>query len=137
MTHPHERALEAGARALAKSDAKNGRDPADHFTDYRATWERMARAAIRAYLAEAGDGWRDIETAPEKHTSVLAVATGVDGRPMFQVTYYCCAKHMMLSSRHPSQCDKECDFTLEPALGVPYTHWRPLPAPPAAQDPRP
>jgi len=56
MTHPHDRALEAAARALAKSDAKNGRDPVDHFTDYRANWERMARAAVSAYLAEAGDG---------------------------------------------------------------------------------
>ena len=53
MTHPHERALEAAARALEEVQ--------DQFADECSVYiamdhGRFARAAVTAYLAEAGDG---------------------------------------------------------------------------------
>jgi hypothetical protein len=47
MTHPHDRALEAAALAVAEETDRDGRD-------YYAL--KLARAAVSAYLAEAGDG---------------------------------------------------------------------------------
>lgn len=40
--------VERVGRALAAADAKNGRDPEVHYSDYRDNWNRMARAALSA-----------------------------------------------------------------------------------------
>lgn len=50
MTHPHPRALEAAAIAVAE---ETDRDSDDYYA------LKLARAAVTAYLAEAGDGWAD------------------------------------------------------------------------------
>jgi hypothetical protein len=57
MTHPHERALEAAARAAI---VQLGMDPDDSSgTNGEARWQTelpTTTAAVTAYLAEAGDG---------------------------------------------------------------------------------
>ena len=50
VTHPHQHALEAAARAIAAQWALGDKDLAT-FTPHA-----LARAAVTAYLAEAGDG---------------------------------------------------------------------------------
>jgi hypothetical protein len=46
--------------------------------DSQAVFYDRARAAVTAYLAEAGDGWRDIETAPKDGTRFLVFGGGAD-----------------------------------------------------------
>ncbi len=69
--------------------------------------------------AEAGDGWRDIETAPKDGRDVLVHTL----HGLRRVAFWDTARGGLWSlwpGREPAQ----------------PTHWRPLPAPPAAQDPR-
>ena len=68
--NPHERALEAAARALiaCRHEDDDTPDVVMPTTDYD---RDLARAAVSAYLAEAGDGWRGIETAPKDGTRVM------------------------------------------------------------------
>jgi len=123
----HDRALEAAARALCLCD-----DPdADALLlSGKPAWTahiEEARAAVTAYLSEAGNGWRDIETAPKDGTRVLLrigrknplTFIGHQGRPW------------------NDDVDEEGLCWLndddEEHIG-PVTHWRPLPAPPAAQE---
>jgi hypothetical protein len=53
MTHPHERALEAAARALSELHIEASLEKG---SGWRVAAHRGARAAVTAYLAEAGDG---------------------------------------------------------------------------------
>lgn len=125
MTQPlDERALEAAARAVV-NQWKIAESDMAAFTP-----NAIARAAVTAYLDATGDGWRDIETAPKDGTRVLLsigrknplTFIGRQGRPW------------------NDDVDEEGLCWLndddEEHIG-PVTHWRPLPAPPAAQDPRP
>lgn len=118
MTHPHPRALEAAARALKipATDLPDGHDPYDY----------LARLAVSAYLAEAGDGWRDIETAPKDGTLCLFFAPGRS-----KAKYIERAKRQMIVVDAFSDNWRTGKYQLPEN---PYTHWRPLPAPPAAQE---
>jgi hypothetical protein len=107
MTHPHPRALEAAALAVAEETDRDGRD-------YYAL--KLARAAVTAYLAEAGDGWLPIETAP-KDEVLLYFPKAIQGahRQSFLPPMYRVGRVSDTPNRKP-------------------THWMPLPAPPAAQE---
>ena len=113
------RALEAAAEALwgtvwggtkgVSWDTCNGKD---HY-------RKDARAAVTAYIAEAGDGWRDIETAPKDGTKILLwPGYLMGGDPM--TGWWARLARKWVSAGEP--------FEVAP------THWRPLPAPPAAQE---
>jgi hypothetical protein len=169
MTHLHERALEAAARAVYNADG-----PHVHHWDIQHPsradeFRYLARAAVTAYLAampppvspeliaklnalasrltqmgeyeavdlidtvvarvidaaphaEAGDGWRDIETAPKDGTEILAYFD--KSRFYFILSW----GQSMMPDKHFAWVDDD---------GVPNgipSHWRPLPAPPAAQE---
>jgi hypothetical protein len=121
MTQPiDERALEAAARALS-----NACDCEQCMVVLR----ERARAAVTAYFAEAGDGWMPIETAPKDGTRVLLMLRG--------------PKPPEMIARWTQAWTSEDDDPLEwindeeNAIYGTATHWHPLPAPPAAQDPRP
>jgi len=115
MTHLDPRALEAAAQALQQHDLNgDGCDWEEYLTD--------ARAAVTAYLAEAGDGWMPIETAPKDGTKILLwPGYLMGGDPMSG--WWARLAGKWVSAGEP--------FEVAP------THWRPLPAPPAAQDTRP
>jgi len=73
MTHPHPRALEAAARALADigrpAFSRHGESP----------YLIQARAAVTAYLAEAGDGLTDAERERLKQTAIVGPRSSVVG----------------------------------------------------------
>jgi hypothetical protein len=120
---PHERALEAAARAMI--EATSGPfEMLDETGKEAARFE--ARAAVTAYLAEAGDGWRDIETAPKDGTLCLFFAPGRS-----KAKYIERAKRQMIVVDAFSDNWRTGKYQLPEN---PYTHWRPLPAPPAAQE---
>ena len=84
---------------------------------------------VVARLMPAGDGWMPIETAPKDGTRVLLMLRG--------------PKPPEMIARWTQAWTSEDDDLLEwindeedTIYGTP-THWHPLPAPPAAEDPRP
>jgi hypothetical protein len=132
MTHPHERALEAAAMAAMNAWEAIPDCPGKMYGQEA---EVVARAAVTAYLAEAGDGWRDIKSAPKDGTTII-IWSRWQSEP---VTAACGSRGKWIarwdgSTVISSQGDTWTDY----AKPDPPTHWRPLPAPPAlAQDPRP
>ena len=119
MSKLDDRALEAAARAIAVQWALGDKDLAT-FTPHA-----LARAAVTAYLAEAGDGWMPIETAP--HSQMLLIANSGWGYVDRQIA----CRRDYAESGWVDQFAQPIHVAAKP------THWRPLPAPPAAQDPRP
>ncbi len=121
MTDLDPRALEAAARALEEVQEQFTAECSIYIAmDH----ERFARAAVTAYIAEAGDGWMPIETAPKDGTKFLGYFGNVE---FYRVTWW--------SNRQAAQHGSGWVFS-QNGLAEP-THWRSLPAPPAAQDPRP
>jgi hypothetical protein len=180
MTHPHERALEAAARAVKVALQKHDYFPAEEIE------EEITRAAVTAYIAalqethalvpreateamhiagfrerrmqdhlnmrhhvvintsaiyramidaappatEAGDGWMPIETAPKAtypETEIRILLWG----PSF--------KNMTVIGWWRGTVSGGIWFNSEDEGGIGWgeckpTHWRPLPAPPAAQE---
>jgi hypothetical protein len=141
MTHPHPRALEAAARALADYRYLNFERNSDFLVAH-------ARAAVTAYLAEAGDGWMPIESAPKDGTWFQAYRpapkVGVCQRV---VTMRWLASEDdfawpvdVFDEYNPPDIeakDRRGFYVDVYTGGSTFTHWRPLPAPPAAQEPRP
>jgi hypothetical protein len=88
------------------------------------TADYMAECLLAACLAAEGEpepqGWQSIETAPRDGTQILIWIVGIEPRP--RIAYW--ADRGMeygwfgLQSQH--------------LLGVPVTHWMPLPVPPVA-----
>ncbi len=77
--------------------------------------------------------WCPIETAPKDGSGVLLYAMGIDGKPMRVIARWGCAIHCFSSAKI---CPKPaCDFRwlgeLGTKYGVVFTHWQPLPQPPA------
>jgi hypothetical protein len=125
MTHPHPRALEAAARAMI--EATSGPfEMLDETGKEAARFE--ARAAIRAYLAEAGDGWRDIETAPKDGTRVLLYSGGAFTARWSEECQFGQFKTA------PGWQIFECEDPFYSVAEDKPTHWMALPAPPAAQE---
>jgi len=103
--------------------------------------------ALAALLREAGDGWRPIESAPKDGTVVLLYCPQGDGSP--GSTYRVTAgnwesdpggitEHRDLEGRYLGQDESDgwegwmsWDGGFSEDTMMP-THWRPLPAPPAA-----
>jgi hypothetical protein len=93
--------------------------------------EAVARAAVTAYLAEAGDGWMPIETAPKAtypETEIRILLWGPSFKNMTVIGWW-----------RPTGENDGLWFTAEDEGGIGWgeckpTHWRPLPAPPAAQE---
>ena len=127
MTHPHPRALEAAAIATAKALGGTRLEGTVLSVIYdRAICEAVSRAAVTAYLAEAGDGWMPIETAPKDGTLCLFFAPGRS-----KAKYIERAKRQMIVVDAFSDNWRTGKYQLPEN---PYTHWRPLPAPPAAEE---
>ena len=131
MTHPHDRALEAAARAIWAADGLDRDD--DNGWDGQAVSEHTrnmvraeARAAVTAYLAEAGDGWRDIETAPKDGTRVLLYPGGAFTARWSEECQFGQFKNA------PGWQIFECEDPFYSVAEDKPTHWMPLPAPPAA-----
>ena len=80
-------------------------------------------AAARLSELEAGDGWMPIETAP-KDVAVLIFVHGETQKAVLQQT----------PLHGPIWFDTNYDMTTWNPTSV--THWRPLPTPPAAREPR-
>jgi hypothetical protein len=128
MTHPHERALEAAARAIADYRYLNFERNSDFLVAH-------ARAAVTAYIAEAGDGWMPIETAPKDGTRVMlwmepmndARFKPTDGPHAVFGTWVVWSDAMKRDGMRDGWS----------WYGSPLhwpTHWAPLPAPPSAQE---
>jgi len=81
--------------------------------------------AILSALTAAGlvveQGWQPIATAPRDGTRVMFFAPAADGAPPKYRVDRWGAKYDAFEQMRPDQ---------------PYTYWRPLPAPPAAQEPQ-
>lgn len=81
--------------------------------------------AILSALSAAGyvveQGWQDIATAPRDGVAILCYAPGTPDRAAIRRTDYWWIEMGAFAHMKPVQ---------------PYTHWRPLPAPPA-QEPQP
>jgi hypothetical protein len=122
MTHPHPRALEAAARALCLCD-----DPdADALLlSGKPAWTahiEEARAAVNAYIAEAGDGWMPIETAPKDGTLFLIERPDYDSSSI-SIAFWHTGQNV------PGFVHKATGQAVDARY---YTLYRPLPAPPAA-----
>jgi len=120
MTHPHPRALEAATEEIVRRTGW-----------LRSDCEDIARAAVTAYLAEAGDGWMPIETAPKDGTRVLLYPGGAFTARWSEECQFGQFKTA------PGWQIFECEDPYYSVAEDEPTHWRPLPAPPAAQDRRP
>jgi hypothetical protein len=85
--------------------------------------------------AEAGDGWMPIETLPAEGLYLLASNAGpehsVHHAGHFFEVWSARSYHAAIN---PNSTPAQRTLLREAQL---VTHWRPLPAPPAAQDPRP
>jgi hypothetical protein len=96
--------------------------------------EAYARAAVTAYLAEAGDGWMPIETLPAEGLYLLASNAGpehsVHHAGHFFEVWSARSYHAAIN---PNSTPAQRTLLREAQL---VTHWRPLPAPPAAREPR-
>ncbi len=126
---PHERALEEAARAL--------KIPATALPDGHDPYDYLARLAVTAYLAEAGDGWRPIETAPKDGDTHILVWPGLMGRPLMAIWEPASRTPPMMRIVSDENHDHPGYWrTAMTQKSTPYepTHWRPLPAPPAAQE---
>lgn len=128
---PTDEQVETVGRALAACDAKNGRDPFAHYRDYRANWDRMARAAIAALPPQ---DWQDIASAPKDGTRVLlwmepvndARFKPIDGRHTVIATWVVWSDAMKRDGMRDGWS----------WYGSPLhypTKWMALPAPPAAE----
>lgn len=140
MTHPHPRALEAALRAsLTSYDASDLLKRTSQGWSVQAALERLMKdaipAAVSAYLAEAGDGWMPIETAPKDGTRVMlwmepmndARFKPTDGPHAVFGTW------VVWSDAMKREGVRDGWSWYGSPLHWP-THWRPLPAPPAAQE---
>ena len=58
------------------------------------------------------------------YTAFLAVARGLDGRPMYRVVHRVCKEHQFSSAM---KCTESCSYTIEPQFGGPYCGWLELP----------
>jgi hypothetical protein len=122
MTHPLDpRALEAAA--IEGSDAFKAalrvlieRDPS------RVPAAAVLRDAIVAYLAEAGDGWMPIESAPQNQ--MLLIANSGWGYVDRQIA----CRRDYAESGWVDQRAQPIPVAAKP------THWRPLPAHPPAEE---
>jgi hypothetical protein len=128
MTHPHDRALEAATEEIVKRTGW-----------LRSDCEDIARAAVTAYLAEAGDGWMSIETAPKTDATTMRAIpflgwcldrTSPIGGDI-RVIWWEPTMQRADETQPRARWYGDRDMEEHPIL------WRPLPAPPAAQDPRP
>jgi hypothetical protein len=105
------------------------------------TWKaavRDARAAIESLSpkghseASVDELWQPIETAPKDGTRFLAFAVGADNRPMHAIVSYVDPETMFSSAWvDPPPERKEIRGILGHKYGVEFTHWMPLPEPPA------
>jgi hypothetical protein len=155
MTHPHERALEAAARAVYNADGPH----VDHWDIQHPSradeFRSLARAAVTAYLeasasgaslptndacalpggveesrdqfSATGDGWMPIETAPKATYPETEIRILLWG-PSF--------KNMTVIGWWRGTVSGGIWFNSEDEGGIGWgeckpTHWRPLPAPPA------
>lgn len=106
-----------------------GEDAAHWANVYNAENCRKIAAAIAAYeavTAESGMEWQPIETAPKDGTNILVYGPHGHG--------------ILVVSREPEDRDFNPEFPWDTLDGPAYpatcfTHWRPLPAPPAAKEP--
>jgi hypothetical protein len=134
--HPHDRALEAAARALEEVQEQFTAECSIYIAmDH----ERFARAAVTAYLAEAGDGWMPIETAPKTDATTMRAIpflgwcldrTSPIGGDI-RVIWWEPTMQRADETQPRARWYGDRDMEEHPIL------WRPLPAPPAAQEPRP
>ncbi len=139
MTHPHDRALEAAAEAAAAirmiGTAGRLNDP-DVSEFFRQRIRAEARAAVSAYLAEAGDGWMPIETAPKTDATTMRAIpflgwcldrTSPIGGDI-RVIWWEPTMQRADETQPRARWYGDRDMEEHPIL------WRPLPAPPAAQE---
>jgi hypothetical protein len=164
MTHPHDRALEAAeerAKALLPvilTLLEHG-VPEDVIElllmgDQRGNIRPGAlAAAVTAYIAEAGDGWRDIETAPRDGQAILLLSAeytdDIGGEIITHAPKCAIGTWMPDGTSWVDEYGMLGGNTYTLAVTGLWlvkdgwfqpdevTHWRPLPAPPAAQEPRP
>jgi hypothetical protein len=128
MSELDPRALEEAARALIDHDpCISGHHPI--HIEYKLP---IARAAVTAYIAEAGDGWMPIETLPAEGLYLLASNAGpehsVHHAGHFFEVWSARSYHAAIN---PNSTPAQRTLLREAQL---VTHWRPLPAPPAAQE---
>lgn len=79
----------------------------------------LSALSAAGYVVE--QGWQDIATAPRDGVAILCYAPGTPDRAAIRRTDYWWIEMGAFAHMKPVQ---------------PYTHWRPLPAPPA-QEPQP
>jgi hypothetical protein len=130
---PTDEQVERVARAIwavsfrpdTDDNSWDGQGVSDETRDGVREEARAAIAAMGAALPPQGDGWQDIASAPRDGTLCLFFAPGRNK-----------AKYIERAKRQMTVVDAFSPQWVNGKYQLPenpYTHWRPLPAPPAAE----